>query len=287
MNNARISAVLAAVSLSACTVAPSVKYSTIASNADVTGKEASFFYLRSSRVDIDATKDSKGTLTGFTLQTQPVESLSKRLAITRDDPFYARTTLNITKLPNTDLWNEVGSEVADYRIKIINTVAAIAIKVVAFGASSGTVKDLDPAQLPQSIKLDNVVRDAPKGEKTISLGNGVQLILGALPTDARPIGQLPEGRVNYAIYAACRPATIFFKYNNSVYQKNFKVSDPQFYQFAVLPKNGKVVFHSECGASTTNEKDSVSTNSEVVDALATQAKAIKDAIDAAKQDGKK
>lgn len=277
---------LTTLAMSACSVAPTVRYTTINSSSDTTGDEEDFFYLQSSTISIASIKDpTSKVVTDFSIQSLPIESTSRRLSIIRDDPFYAKTTLNITKLPNTDLIKEVGTDVNDYRVSIINTIGAIIAKVAAYTAA---VQDINESSLPLQIDMTRLISATGRESQVLNDSNGVTIVLGTVPAEAKPVSELPTNKVNYAIYAACRQATVAFKYGGAVYSKNLKISDPRYFQFVAFPAKGKVSFHSECGVSTTSEKDTgVSTNSEIVDALATQGKAIKDAIDAAKKDAKK
>lgn len=287
MTNKKITiTLLTALTMSACSVAPTVRYTTINSSNDTKGNEEDFFYLQSSMVSISAIIDpaSKAT-TDFSIQSLPIESTSKRLSITRDDPFYAKTTLNITKLPNTDLIKEIGTDVNDYRVAIINTVGAIITKAAAYSAES---ENINESNLPLQINMTRLMATTERGSNILHDNNGVTIVLGAVPAEAKPVSELPIEKVHYAVFAACRQASVIFTYKGAAYSKNLKISDPRYYQFVAFPITGKVSFHSECGVSTTNEKDTgVATNSEIVDALATQGKAIKDAIDAAKKDDKK
>lgn len=287
MIDQKITAILlTALTISACSVAPTVRYTTINSSNDTTGNEADFFYLQSSTVSVASTRDPVSkAITDFSIQSTPIESTSKRLSITRDDPFYAKTTMNITKLPNTDLIKEIDTDVKDHRIAIITTVGTLISKVAAYAAN---VNEIDESKLPLKIDMTQSMSTTGRESRILHDSNGITTILGPVPTEAKPVSELPTNKVNYAIYAACRQATVAFKHEGIVYSKNLKISDPRYFQYVAFPVKGKVAFHSECGVSTTNEKDaSVSTSSEIADALVIQGKAIKDAIDAAKKDDKK
>lgn len=284
MTSPKVAVFLLAVMISGCSVAPTVRYTTINNSDEITGQEEDFFYLQSSIISIAPTKDpASKSITDFSIQSTPTESTEKRLSIIRDDPFYAKTTLNITKRPNTDLVSEMGASVKDYRVSIINTAGSIITKVASYSA-----QDINTTNLPIQIDMSKLMSDTDRDKKILQPGNGVTIVLGAVPTEAKPLSELPSGKVKYAIFSACRQATVLFTNNGTAYQKNLKISDPRYYQFVAFPIKGKVSFHNECGVSTTNEENTgVSTSSEIVNALATQGTAIKDAIDAAKKDEKK
>lgn len=281
--------VLVALVVSACTAAPTVEYNKIMKPDDLKGDEIDSFYLQRSIIKIDRVgtkKTAEGTEVDDVNATSiPAEFTDFKIGIRRADSFGVKTNLNVTKRPNTDLVSEAGVEVVDTRVDTITKIGSIVTKVVpvAFDAQKG----LEPSALPKLIQTQVLLKDLGRASKDgVDASDGVTIDFGPVPPDAKGIDKLPSNFVTTGmIYSACRQATVSFKYKGNNYKQAMKVADPNFYERVAFPVKGKILFHSECGVSVTSEKDTgVSSNAAVIDALATQGKAIKEAIDAAKKD---
>lgn len=280
---------LVALVVSACTAVPTVEYNKITKPDDLKGDEIDSFYLQRSIIKIDRV-GKKMTAEGVeiddvTAVSIPAEFTDFKIAIRRADSVGVKTNLNVTKRPNSDLVSEAGVEVVDTRVDTITKIGSITTKLVPvlFDADKG----LEPGVLPKLIQtqalLKGLGRDAKIG---VDASDGVTIDFGRAPPDAESIDKLPSNFVSTGIiYSACRQATVSFRFKGNNYKQAMKIADPNFYQRIAFPAKGKISFHSECGVSVTSEKDTgVSTNAVVIDALATQGKAIKDAIDASKKD---
>jgi hypothetical protein len=278
-----------ALLLMGCTAAPTVEYGIIRNSSDLKGDEFDSFSFQQSLVKVDAKKDDKGAPLSpleIVSVSVPIEFPDFKIALRRADSFGVRTNLNITKFDNTDLIKEVGTEVVDNRVDLIGKIGGILAKVVAF---SGDVKAADLPVVINTYKVllgnkieGGAIRDVPSGQ------SGITLDFDALPKDAKPMSDFPVGKKASALYySACRNITVKVKLSTGVYSQSLRISDPRYFQVAGLPIKGKIVMHSQCGASVTSEKDTgVKSSADVVDALLVQAKAIKDALEAAKKDGK-
>jgi hypothetical protein len=292
---------LMVVALSGCAVRPSVTYTKITPHTDVSTLTDSYF-LQSSMVTIKAADTAKSAADPAQADVQvtstPIEYPDLKIGITSNRSWFGAVTtvVNFTKIDNTALVKEVGSEISDKRVDTIKTIGSIittGLGIVGFEA----VTELGPSKLPWTTKTykeiaeNQAVADAGK---PMQLHDGVTMTLGALPPDAKPIDTLPT-KSNAFLYAACRDATIEFTFvtddpkdkNKKVESKHFttlKIADPRYYQLVAFPLKGKITTHPECGVSVTTDKDtSVSTGTDIANALAAQGKAIKDAIDSSKK----
>lgn len=286
----RHSYVLVALVVSACTAVPTVEYNKITTADDLKGDEIDSFYFQRSIIKIDRVgtkKTAEGTEVDDVNATSiPAEFTDFKIGIRRADSVGVKTNLNVSKRPNTDLVSEAGVEVVDTRVDTITKIGSIVTKVVpvAFDAEKG----LEPSALPKLIQTQVLLKGVGRAAKEgVDASDGVTIDFGPVPPDAEGIDKLPSKFVATGIiYSACRQATVSFKYKGNNYKQAVKVADPNFYERVAFPVKGKISFHTECGVSVTSEKDTgVSPNAVVVDALVTQGKAIKDAIEAAKKEG--
>nr|VFK18701.1 MAG: hypothetical protein BECKLFY1418C_GA0070996_10477 [Candidatus Kentron sp. LFY] len=286
--------VVSSILLCGCAVAPTVQLTRIDAPTDVKGDEVDTFYLRKSAIKIDkadtSSKKENAELPLLTIQSVVEEYDNFKIGVRRADELGVRTSLNITKISNTELIKEAGVEVDDKRVELINKVGAIITKIPALGIASDP-NELEPDDLPKVIQISDILkdkdirRDAALG---IEMSDGIKIDIGQIPPDAVEINDLKMPiKLSGLIYSSCRSATIEFKFGDQKYVKAVKINDPRYLQRIAFPIKGKVSFHTECGVSVTSEKDiGVSTGADIVDALAIQGKAIKDAIDAAKKDNK-
>jgi hypothetical protein len=294
-----ISAVLA---VSACAVRPEVSYFILKDDAPNESSDVNdAYYLQTSTIRIDKTgteKDAQGNeVDVLTVTSQPTEYQKFKVGIEDRSSWLGtvRTNVNIVKQENTALVKEIGIEVSDKRVDTIKTIGSIVstiIPVVGF-STQGAV---DETKLPWTAKTYTIIEGDTKSadsEKPVTVADGVTVTFGPLPPGVIPVSQLPTGtKTDKYISAACRDATIDFTYAQNVkgarkdvhVKKILKIADPRFYEETSFPAKGKISSHSECGISVTTEADTgVSSGADMVSALATQGKAIKDAIEASKK----
>ena len=280
------------VLLSGCTVVPTVEYSKITSPSDLTGDEIDSFYLSKSIIKIykiGTKKDSQDKeIDKLFILSTPVESTEFKVGIRKADSIGVETNINIKKIENTALIQEVGTEVTDNRVEMIERIGTIITGAAALAFSNTELEQkVLPKRINVSVLLNNLNIDRNK-KNGVDAADGVTIDFGEIPQDAISITKFSEPmEMSGLIYSACRDAKVKFKYEDSKYEKNVKVSDPRFFQTIAFPVKGKITFHSECGVSVLSEKETgVKTNTEIINALIAQGKAIKDAIDAAKKDEK-
>jgi len=282
-----------------CATRPSVTYTKIQNSANASGVTDSYF-LQTSTITIDRTVPSKtntdASAADIQITSTPTEYPSFKVGITSNTEWLGTvsTVINISKIDNTALVKDIGSEINDKRVDTIKTVGSIITTVLPFvGFSNATA--LDPSKLPWTTKtytqIDANAGAADSGQP-LQLADGVSMTLGPLPPDALAIEKFPSKATDSFLYAACRDATIEFTYETVLdgkkisqkHTKTLKIADPRFFEMVAFPVKGKITTHSECGVSVTTEKDSgVSTGADIANALAAQGKAIKDAIDSSKK----
>jgi hypothetical protein len=281
-------AVAISVVLTGCAVTPTVEYRRITDPAQLQGDEVTTYAFQRTMVQVDAVTDAKTGKAGNALRFTPmlIEETSFKVALRPANKPGVRTHLNVSKFENTDLVKDIGVEVIDKRVELINKVGALVAKVVPL-IGFDTSKGLRPENLPIDLNMQVVLagnkieRDAAQG---VMAGNGIEIDFGPIPVDALPMSAFPDGKVDSGfLYAACRPATIRMKdFDQRTVTHVVRVSDSRYFQRVTMPLKGKVTMHSECGASVTADKDhGVSSGADLADAFVSQAKAIKDAFDAA------
>lgn len=282
--------------LMACNPRPTIELAKITKPGDLKGNEIDSYYLRKSTIKIEKTGTKKNAdgkeVDDLSITSNPEEYNKFKIVIRPHDSLGVHTNLQITKSSNTDLIQEAGVEVIDKRVDYITKIGTLVTTVV--GAlkvppppTVTPTPELQPQNLPKTIDVNdlletnNVYRD-PKAD--VDAKEWVTINFGPIPPDARPISDFLSPTVMHGlIYSACRDATVKFKYKDDNYQKKVKINDPRFFQTISFPVKGKVSFHSECGVSVSSEKETgVSTTVDIINALATQGKAIKDAIEATK-----
>jgi hypothetical protein len=279
-----------------CAVVPSVMYTRVESPEQAIGVTDSF-YLQRSILLIDKTDGTLGdagkkSADSFSVQSKPAEHTDFKIGIRSADGWGVKTNVNITKQNNTDLVASIGIETIDNRMQLIGQVGGILVKLLPLvGALQEPPPKCDiafpltinlPSQLPEK---DATLYFDGDGKPVDSKGCVVVKIEKAPPDSLKISKDFPfEVKTSNFYYSACRQATIQLIQDNAKFSRTLRISDPMRLQFVQLPIKGAVTMHSECGVSVSTDKDTgVSSGAAIVDALITQAKAIKDARDAAKK----
>lgn len=254
----------------------------------------------------DGTNDKLFEPTNLGITSVPVES-DIRFAVGRADAPGLRTNVNISKIDNTDLIKEVGTEVVDSRADYIQKIGGIAVALVGLGIfdtdKSKPKQYLFPATIDvqQTLEKSGIQLNAgqakdiefvspPTDSRSVNLlKQHIFVAFGALPAGSKPINELPsDAKVSFVPRSACRSATIYVLVADGIpLTKTVKVADDRYYQTDAMPVKGKVTMHSECGASIVSSTDNgVKSDLDIAEALTAQGKAIKDAIAASKKESK-
>ena len=281
--------------LSGCTVIPKVQYHKIKQHSDLTQPMFDSFSLQQSEIRITVGKDAKTGLmnpSSMAASSIPVEFNEFKIGIIHADSWGIKTNLNITKIDNTDLAKEIGTEVVDKRQTYIEKGFGFLTKLatVPFSSVSGADINAFPMTIDtSSILVGNKVFDKATTSDISAKGGSVFISFGALPKDAKPIDDLPEGvDVSSFYYSACRAITIKVKIKDDVsFEKSMKIADPRYFQAVGFPVKGKITMHSECGSSVTTDKDaSIKSNMDIADTVITQYTAFKAALDKKEEENK-
>lgn len=282
-----------------CATRPSVTYTKIIGGGETSGLTDSYF-LQTSTITISRLEPAKSSADASAADIQivstPTEYPKFKVGITSNTAWLGMvsTVINISKVDNTALVKDIGSEISDKRvdtIKAIGSIITTALPLVGFANASS----LDPSKLPWTTKTYTQIEGntaVADGGQPMQLLDGVTMTLGPLPPDAISIDKFPSKATDSFLYAACRDATVEFTYETELdgkkvsqkHTKTVKIADPRFFEMVAFPVKGKITTHSECGVSVTTDKDSgVSSGTDIANALVAQGKAIKDAIDSSKK----
>jgi hypothetical protein len=268
-----------------CTAVPTVRYSRVDKPTNVLNDQFDAYSLQESVLKLDVSRDAKTgqlDMNTFAVTAVPAEYPAFKLALTHSNVWGVKTTLNITKRENTDLVKEIGSEVTDQRVELIGKIGSIITKAVPFTTTNIITPEDLPLVIPALVYME-VNKLGREAAEAVPIRNGVAIDFGVLPTDARPIEQMPlNERTSLFLYAACRSATVKVRLPGDVkYQKTVKVADPRYFQSVRFPLKGKVIAHSECGVSVASEAATgIKSGADIADAVVTQAIAIHKALEA-------
>jgi hypothetical protein len=285
--------VITVVFAAGCTVLPTVQYHVVKSPDDMKGMADSFFLQRST-IAIDLVsdtsaknKDNKDVLVSdVSIVSKPAEYRDLKLAIKPSNNWRSNTTVTVNKVDNKELVASIGVEVTDTTVKTINAVGGAIVKVISLAGGLGLLEVHEACTLPITYDVPNNL----PAEGSVDTGTTCfRLSVGKLPPDAMLATQIPvDSDTNYYYYAACRDAIVTLTLPNQTGNKTktVRIADPRYVQLVQYPPKGTITSHSECGVSIKTEATSPTSAADIVDALATQGKAIKDAIDAAKKPAK-
>lgn len=289
---------LSIATLSACSVNPTVRYveATAPGEAARQPKLIDSFYRQRNELTFElkaATAGDKPTEEAFVVTNRRLEDTTRRIMILDADPFWSRTTINLTKVQDTDLIASASSEVVDRRAEIMTNVGNV-LKVVIplIGAAAGP----SPGQKCSNLKVQpcawTLPSDANGAQGKETAATGLTVVWGAVPATAVPVQdssyqdflKKPQKGM---FYSACREVAITYAakdaINNTIYSWRGRIADPNFVDFVAFPGSGQIEFHNQCGVSVKSVKDPTVTTDVLVTTAVTQAVAIKEAIDKAEE----
>lgn len=288
--------------LTACSADPTVSYKVATGPGDAVANQSKLidsFYRQRNELTIEfkAPKDDKAPPEALVVANRRLEDTRARIMMLRADPFWTQTTVNLTKVENTDLIATAGSEVTDRRNDILTNAGAVLKLVLPLALGAAAKANAPPC--PDEITAKPCVWSLPLSDdgtgKELELAPTLNIKWGAAPKTALPLagGQYDDfiKRPQHGmLYSACRDVTLTYTaagtVNKAVFTWHGKVADPNFLEFVAFPRKGEIDFHSECGVSVKTEKDPTLTPDALIATTVTQIFAVKDAIDKVEADKK-
>lgn len=286
--------------LAGCAVNPTVRYAEAANPGAVSAAAPHLidnFYLQRNDVviAIKAIGDPKTAAPEpeLVVTDTRTEDQRHRLMLLRADKAWARTTIALTKVENTDLIDTAGIEVEDRRVQLLEAAGGVVKTLIAIGGSasgSGQREQLGCADFPVApcaLKQPAELGIAAAGGSLHGV-NGLAVTWGPVPASAVRaadfFARLPSRPTNGLYYAACRSLRVDLDGRDPSGQAALhftwrgRIADPDWIEFVAFPRKGNVRMHSQCGVSITSDKDPTQPVDALVSAAVAQALAIKDAV---------
>lgn len=291
--------------LAACGVMPSVKYTQLPAPlpgqfgvADEIGLMR--YALPTTTLVLDYKKDKNGGDDTSSLELTPVPAESNvTLAVALDDKWGRATTLQWTKVQNSELLATVGTEVTDNRVKVAKAVGETVTGLIGLRTYQATMDlgvpsflDAEPPANPPAppvepfpVAFDPSLFETDQNPREVKLVRGKSEITLKITYGQQQPGSGPFGRMDLTstlhvlITSACRSITVEIVDGSKFKGRKFtsKFADPKAYQTIPLPQKGTVKLHPVCGADVIANPSTAATDAEVVAAAVAQAKAIKEA----------
>jgi len=291
----RIALVLATALLCACSLTPTVQYRELNGPDDMNGMTDAFYLQRSVLMISLASTDTKNAagahikLEEISITSSPREYRDVKYGIRAIKHWWSSTVVSLDKVANTELISSASVEVTDTVAKTINEFGSATSKLITLATLKAPAEPPPQCIAPDATLTVDLSEKFTSNTERVTLDGStagsqcVTLELQKRPVDSIERKLLPTNvdTHNY-YYAACRDAKVTIRQHaDQEITKMVRVADPRYLQFVQFPPKGAVSAHSACGISVKTEKTVDVSPSSVADALATQAKAIKDALDAA------
>lgn len=278
--------------LAGCTVIPTVQYRFISKDANLEGLTDTF-YRDSSELNISLSNkpiksdenNGADTKREYTVVARRAPFLPEKIGIRAIKNWRSSTLISINKVDNTDLVASIGVQVENEVVKTVNAFGGAIVSLIGIAgadvSSPGCISPDAPITIPLSEGFSKPIKFSANG-----VADCIQITSYPLPPDAIAATSIPQDTdSNYYYYSACRDISVTIRdFNNKFVTTRLRVADPYFVQRVQFPAKGTITIHSVCGASVKVDANASNEGAAIVGALATQAKAIKDAIDAAKKD---
>jgi hypothetical protein len=300
--------ILVALGLTGC-ASPLVQYVLITESDD---HGYAKFELAESVINFKYGKTQSGVPTSEIIITSvPIPSGTKRYGIAGTS-FYenwgAETNVNVAFRDDSPLIQEVAIDVTDRGQQALQALGGA---TAAFASLLSLSPEPTAQKLPTGISIANFLNSIPDGCANAAIGlttaqaspktvyrdqrivcTNVKLegtddftadiVLSARPVDAIAVETLDKPiKSHNFLYAACRSFTITLKGakgNQNPVSATVAVADPNWLQTIRFPVKGKITSASSCGASATSQSASLPTAFDYLNTLATQAKAVKEAL---------
>ncbi|WP_123961362.1 hypothetical protein [Dickeya fangzhongdai] len=291
--------IVSMIVLSGCAVKPEVSYQIIQGDKPVgekllDKKISDSFYLASSSVvfepEYDKAPDGKKEFIKYKATVLNSDYKKFKIGVAPKESLFTKTSINITKVDNTDRVKEIGVDTEDNREKIIKEFGALAVAGTTLVARSTSRKTLPVAKTDTAqtevVNIDDAILNRNHESLPLFRDYNAEITLGSVPVDAIPAAWITQSSAenldkikHHFIYASCRDAVIKIRKDKIVQETIYaRVSDPRYVQAVALPVKGKVTTHSQCGVSVVTEKNSQSTDTAVLTALLNEIKDLKDAV---------
>lgn len=287
--------IISCIILTGCNVLPTVQYREIKKDSDMDGM-ADIFYFRATKINLSQkTKivaDNSGaenTVVNFTLTATPIEYTNMRIGIKPVQTWNSKTNIGITKIENTDLPKSIDVEASDLTVQRLTDSGKLLVTLASTGAGVNATDTCDNIRDNEEISVIAQLPDRNESQLKPLVGKScAQISYGPVAPDAIERSALPQNSdTSSYYYSACRDAEIKILggYKNEViFHQVVRVNDPNYLQQVQLPFKGSVSHHSQCGVSVVTQKASSDVDSvAIAQALAAQAKSIRDAIEAARK----
>ncbi len=255
-------------------VVPTVQYREIKRSDDMQGMSDAF-YLQASAVVVDVSR------TGVAKIASVRKASEYKYGIKPQRSWRSDTIVSLAKIPNTDVVSSIGIDTKDNTVKVLSDYGGAIVKL---GGLALGLREADACNYPMTLPIASNSADSRAAEEVSPNPACVSIVLGPVPVDAFARAGIPVDvdTQNY-YHAACRDATVTVKTSAlATATETVRVADPRFVQLVQFPVKGTVTAHSECGASVVTKDPGSDSSAAVLEALATEAKAIKAAIDSAK-----
>ncbi len=281
-----------------CASVPKVAYERITAPPTSASKDFDTLALADATITIAVapSKAASGTQAAtpasIAISSKLTDDFPTKIGVKHADDFWTKTQLSYTKLDNTDIPSAANITVTNNVVALTNEVGSFVTALIPLthavteSHASPTVL-ADPSQ-PTEIALYGQVfaKHDARSSFTDNSVPGVAINFGPVPVDAVDTASFDFSKVySTMIYAACRSAsvTVTADATTKSVTAEFKVPDPNYLQQVTFPNTGTVAMHSQCGASVTLGTSTDTTDAlTIATAIATNAKAISDAVAAAK-----
>ncbi|MCA9472127.1 MAG: hypothetical protein KC594_08695 [Nitrospira sp.] len=181
-------------------------------------------------------------------------------------------------MANTALVDSITTEVEDKRIEFIKS--AVKLVGTAIGVSPDAASASAPLQAPAIHDLQPLLDLNGHDKRIIEIADGLEMEIDAVPIDSIAVKDLSSADLSRQfVYSACRPAILKVTADGKETLMRLTVADSRFVQTVAFPLKGKIVSHSQCGASVLPEKVSVSSDIDVAQTALEEILKLREAID--------
>lgn len=283
------------LSLAGCSAAPSVEYKDFSSQSpDYDGY--SKFTLQASAIRAKTTVQNPADLAArslqITVESVPSATPNARYGI-RDSgsDWWLKTEAKLKTRENSDLVEKLDIELFDNRKETIEKVGGALASVVAYAPDEpldAAKAGGDEATLVFDLASKMEAAPASAFELKVSAvtdnekykGWAAKIAINAIPNDAIKRSEFDLGKASgLYFYSACRDTLVeILDEKGKVRAKNaLRISDPTHLQTIALPTKGTVTMDSQCGVGVTREPKELTKDTELLNTIIQQVKAILDA----------